>query len=89
MNKPKRRLGRILSATLTSLALFATACGGGASSAENAAAATTAEANELQLQLTSDIASSQLLDASDGTISTLADEITGDRPVLVWYWAPH
>jgi len=89
VNKRKRK-GRILSATVASLALFATACGGGgATSVELNAAASAAETNTPQLQLTEDIGSSQLLDTADGSIASLADVVTGDRPVLVWYWAPH
>jgi len=77
--------------TLASLALFATACGGGAaiSSEDSSAAAAAAETNEAALQLTSDVLSTELLNAADGSIQDLGDIVTGDRPVLLWYWAPH
>lgn len=85
-------LARKLLVTVASLALFATACGGGASgptSEAASAAIAAAAANEAQLELTADISSTQLLDTADGEIRRLADVITGDRPVLLWYWAPH
>jgi hypothetical protein len=41
------------------------------------------------LALTSDVATTQLLDTADGSITQLSDVVTGDRPVLLWYWAPH
>ena len=89
--KPKRTLARKLLVTVASLALFATACGGGGgpTSEESSAAIAAAVANEAQLQLTGDIASTQLLDTADGSIQQLSEVVTGDRPVLLWYWAPH
>ena len=76
---------------LASLALFATACGGdaGPSSEESSAATAAATSNQAALQLTADVATTQLLDTVDGGIVQLSDVVTGDRPVLLWYWAPH
>lgn len=31
----------------------------------------------------------EVLDVADGSISTLRDVVTGDRPVLVWFYSPH
>ena len=86
-----RSLTRKLLTLVGALALFATACagGGGQSSEAASAAELAAQTNEPGLQLTSDITSTQLLDTVDGNISQLADVVTGDRPVLLWYWAPH
>ena len=92
MTKSNRNLAHKMLWLVASLALFATACGGGGAgpSAEESSAATTAAVtNEAALQLTSDVATTQLLDTADGGIAQLADVVTGDRPVLLWYWAPH
>ena len=76
---------------VVALALFATACGGGGgqSSEEISAALAEAEANQNDLELTGNVAESELLDAATGEIKSLSDVVVGDRPVLVWYWAPH
>ena len=94
MTKPNRKLVHKMLLLVASVALFATACGGGGggagpSSEESSAAIAEAVANEAALQLTSDVATTQLLDTTDGGIAQLADVVTGDRPVLLWYWAPH
>jgi hypothetical protein len=90
VSKDNRSPLRRLLVIFASLALFATACGGGGPSSEQSSAAEAAAAtNETQLTLTSDIASSQVLDTADGSIARLAEVVTGDRPVLLWYWAPH
>ena len=70
------------------LAIFATACGGGGAEADPEAVAA-AEANEGQLQVAGNIATTELLDARTGEITSLSDAVSGDRAVLVWYWAPH
>lgn len=92
MTKSKHSVKRSLFATVTALALFATACGGGgaAPTSEQASAAkAAAEVNIGALDLNDDLATTELLNAADGSITTLSDVVTGDRPVLVWYWAPH
>ena len=78
---------RLLS-SVGALALVATACGGGGTEADPLAVAA-AEANESQLQVAGDIATTELLDARTGEITSLSQVVTGDRAVLVWYWAPH
>ena len=82
---------RPLIAATIALALFATACGGGGgpSSEQSNAAEAAAAVNQADLLLTGDVASTQLLDTADGSIKQLGDVVTGDRPVLLWYWAPH
>ena len=81
------RWRRRLLAAVGALALFATACGG--QSAEQAAAAEAAEANVSQVQISSDLSATELLDTRDGSVTSLDDVVTGDRAVLLWYWAPH
>ena len=91
MTKPNRNLAHKMLLLVASLALFATACGGsgGPSSEESSAATTAASTNQAALQLTSDVATTQLLDTADGGIAQLSEVVTGDRPVLLWYLAPH
>jgi hypothetical protein len=77
---------------LLAVALFATACGGGGSgltSEEENAVKALAETNEAQLALSDDLSTSELLDVRTGQITNLSEVVTGDRPILVWYWAPH
>lgn len=31
----------------------------------------------------------EVLDVVSGNATTIADTVTGDRPVLLWFWAPH
>lgn len=73
---------------------MATACGGpggqGAPTSAQAEAATeAAAANESTLVFTDDFSTTQLLNTADGEVTQLSEVITGDRPVLLWYWAPH
>ena len=91
VSRSNRRITRKLLVIFASLALFATACGGGGGQSSEAASAAEAAAstNEATLALTGDLASTQLLDTTDGGIADLGDIVTGDRPVLLWYWAPH
>ena len=75
---------------LALVAIVASACGGGgASSEESLAAIAAAETNEAQLSLSEDLSRSELLVGETGQITSLGDVVTGDRPVLVWYWAPN
>ena len=36
-----------------------------------------------------DYSTVEVLDVSDGSTTTLRGAVTGDRPVLVWFYAPH
>jgi len=91
VTKTNRNLVNKLLLTLASLALFATACGGGAgpSSEESSAAIAAASTNEAQLQLSDQVDTTQLLNTANGEITDLSSVVDGDRPVLLWYWAPH
>ena len=73
---------------IAALALFVAACGGGGLSEQQQAAVAAAETNAAALQLTSDFSRSEVLDGHTGQITSLAEVVTGDRPVLMWYWAP-
>lgn len=53
-------------------------------SAEDAAAA-----NLSLLEAADDARDHEVLDVADGSISSLRTVVDGDRPVLIWFWAPH
>ena len=48
-----------------------------------------AAANMALLEASDDARAQQVLDVFDGSISSLRDAVDGDRPVLIWFWAPH
>ena len=48
-----------------------------------------AAANAPLLQPNSDRRRIQVLSVADGSITSLANAVDGDRPVLLWFWAPH
>lgn len=93
MKTSLRSIGRRVLLVLGAVALLATACGaaegGGLSTEQSSAAIEAAAANQPQLQLTDRVDTTQLLDTADGSIRDLGEVVTGDRPVLLWYWAPH
>ena len=72
------------------IALAATACGGSdpVDDGRFVAAIEAAAGNEAQLALSADIASTEMLDVRTGEIRSLDDVVSGDRAVLLWYWAP-
>ena len=81
-------------------ALVLSACGGGESSVASTAAADAAEeagasveetaaANIELLEPADDARDVEVLAVQDGSISTLRAAVDGDRPVLLWFWAPH
>ena len=59
------------------LSLLASACGD------------TAETYETSLATSLDVSDIEVLSVDDGSVSSLRDAVTGDRPVLLWFWAPH
>jgi len=82
---------RRMAVLLTALALLATACGGKTDQtpAEVSAALDTATANFNSIATSDNLADTEMLNVRDGEIVSLSDVITGDRAVLLWYWAPH
>lgn len=48
-----------------------------------------AEANIPGLQTSDDPLDVEVLSVVDGSVSSLREAVTGDRPVLLWFWAPH
>ena len=99
VSKARRRVGLGLGACAIALA----ACGGGADSVSsgNAAAPDAAEsgavseaeaaaaANLPLLQPADQVVDFEVLDVADGSISSLRAQVTGDRPVLLWFFSPH
>ena len=86
---------------LTAIALIAAACGDepatvagtitdqpAAATAQDDAAANAA-ANQPSLATADDVLDTEVLVVADGSVTTLAEAATGDRPLLVWFWAPH
>jgi len=81
------------------LGLIASACGGGDSAETTNASGTAdnssndahavAEANIDDLATSDDFSQIEVLDVDTGEPTTLAATVTGDRPVLLWFWAPH
>lgn len=86
-------LRRGLLVSVLGIGLLASACGGGEGSApdtaEAAAAGEAAEANQDELQQADDLRDIEVLDVSDGSIASLRSAVDGDRPVLLWFYAPH
>jgi hypothetical protein len=52
-------------------------------------AAERAAANQPNLVVSDSPIDTQVLVVADGTVTSLADAVTGDRPLLIWFWAPH
>lgn len=82
------------------LAIGLAACGGGgevassgAGAAEVTADASPAEAAAAEnlplLQPADQVVDFEVLQVADGSISTLRQEVAGDRPVLLWFFSPH
>ncbi len=86
-------------AVVIGLALLASACGASGSTetgdaASSAVAGTpdassTAAANQANLATSDDVRDIEVLSVDDGSVSSLRDAVDGDRPVLLWFWAPH
>ena len=53
------------------------------------AAQAAADANIGLLQRGDDVRLIEVLNVADGSVATLDDAVWGDRPVLLWFWAPH
>lgn len=77
---------RIIIAVL--LVALLSSCTGSAGEATASAAAEAAGANVALLDFTDDLATTEMLDVRTGDVAALDDVVTGDRAVLLWYWAP-
>lgn len=71
------------------VALLGAACGDDASEPAATPDPATATADAGADAVTDDISAIEVLDLPSGASTTLAATITGDRPVLLWFWAPH
>lgn len=63
-------------------------CAGGSDETPPSAAALEAQANATSLDFTGELATTEMLDVRSGEITALDDIVTGDRAILLWYWAP-
>lgn len=91
VRSPSRAIAPALFAAAT---LLASACGGDSatgagSSAQGSNAASAADDNIGDLATNEDVRLIEVLEVDTGETTTLADTVTGDRPVLLWFWAPH
>jgi len=71
---------------------LATACSSGAAAPdtpEASAAGAAAATNSDSLAVSEDVRLTEVLDVDDGSVQTLRTAVEGDRPVLLWFWAPH
>ena len=88
---PRRRRG--LPAALVGVSLLISACGPGTAATPDtpgaSAAAEAAAANIDGLQRANNVLDIEVLDVADGSVSTLRSAVDGDRPVLLWFFAPH
>lgn len=73
------------------VALLGAACGDDASepAATGDPATATADAADGAGEVADDISAIEVLGLPGGETTTLTATITGDRPVLLWFWAPH
>jgi len=100
--KQSRTAPRAVAAMLAGLLLL-TACGGSdttSTAATDSAPATDgstdalspedlADQNLPNLVVADDARDIEMLSVFDGSVATLRDAVDGDRPVLLWFWAPH
>jgi len=96
LSRPRGRSWLVAGALAVGLA----ACGGGGDVASNGTAtaeapadvseAEAAAAENLPLLRPADqVVDFEVLQVADGSISTLRQEVAGDRPVLLWFFSPH
>lgn len=68
------------------LALLGVSCGG---SPEQSAARESAETAIDNLQASNDVRDFEVLNVDSGAATTLREVVDGDKPVLLWFYAPH
>ena len=89
---PTPPLRRGLTVTIVGLGLLASACaseGSAPQTAEAEAAGSAAADNIDDLAQSDNVLDIEVLDVADGSISSLRAAVDGDRPVLLWFYAPH
>ncbi|MEM9465371.1 MAG: hypothetical protein AAGA90_08345 [Actinomycetota bacterium] len=87
-----RPLRRGLTVAVVGLGLLASACGSEGNAPDTAEANAAGEAaaqNIDDLQQSDNVLDIEVLDVASGSASTLRDAVDGDRPVLLWFYAPH
>jgi hypothetical protein len=52
-------------------------------------AAELAATNLRNLVVADDPTATEVLVVADGSVTTISQAATGDRPLLLWFWAPH
>lgn len=67
----------------------ATPAGDGVSTPAEPNVEDVAAENSATLTTSDDPLDTEVLSVVDGTVASLRDTVTGDRPVLLWFWAPH
>ena len=75
-------------ASLLAVLLFLGACGASDPEPAPSAAAVAAADNATSLDFTGELATTEMLDVRTGAVTSLDDVVTGDRAVVLWYWAP-
>lgn len=86
--RASRTVVRVLFVTALSVtALLASACGSDSSGTDTSAAA--ADAEPAGIPGIDEVRGLEVVDVATGETTTLADRVDGDRPVLLWFWAPH
>ena len=83
MRSPTRAVALAL---ISLFALVASACGGETSTETHDAVE---EPDIEDLAGNADVRLIEVLDVDTGEPTTLSATVTGDRPVLLWFWAPH
>ncbi len=90
LQRPGPRFGRTrgLVAAAAAVAVLTSACGAD-TTAPDAEAGGEVAMNSDTLTVSDDVRLTEVLDVSDGAVQTLRTAVDGDRPVLLWFWAPH
>ncbi|NCG25795.1 MAG: hypothetical protein GWP47_16890 [Actinobacteria bacterium] len=77
-----------LTTIVIGFSLLASACGDTAETGQ-ASVATSDDVRDIEVLSVDDVRDIEVLSVDDGSVSSLRDAVTGDRPVLLWFWAPH
>ena len=82
---------RRLAGVVVGVGLIASACSANSVPDDPAAQAANeaATASLDTLAQSSNVLDTEVLAVADGSVSTLRAVADGDRPILLWFWAPH